>query len=61
MEIRSLSGKSLPEIKNSGNPAAFNYERYCAFQQIFHQCYLKKNDWVLLKGKEVNCVQPGNF
>ena len=45
--------KELTEIKNSGNPAAFNYERYCAFQQIFHQCYLKKGDWVLLKSKEV--------
>ncbi len=46
--------KDLSEIKNSGNPAAFNYKRYCAFQQIFHQCYLKKNDWILLKGKDVS-------
>ena len=53
--------KELTEIKNSGNPAAFNYERYCAFQQIFHQCYLKKNDWVLLKGKEVTAYSQVIF
>jgi len=51
---RIIIKKELQEIKNSGNPAAFNYKRYCAFQQIFHQCYLKKNDWVLLKEKKVN-------
>jgi competence protein ComEC len=50
---RILIRKKLTRIKNSGNPSAFDYERYCAFQQIFHQCNLKKNDWVLLKGKEV--------
>ena len=44
--------KELSDIKNSGNPAAFDYKRYCAFQQIFHQCYLKKSDWVLLKNRD---------
>ncbi len=47
---RIIIKKELQEIKNSGNPAAFDYKRYCAFQQIFHQCYLKKNDRVLLNG-----------
>jgi competence protein ComEC len=51
---RIIIKKELQEIKNSGNPAAFNYKRYCAFQQIFHQCYLKKGDWILLKGKKVS-------
>ena len=51
---RIIIKKELQEIKNSGNPAAFNYKRYCAFQQIFHQCYLKKNNWVLLKEKKVS-------
>ncbi|MEP6952010.1 MAG: ComEC/Rec2 family competence protein [Ginsengibacter sp.] len=49
--------KGLTEIKNSGNPAEFNYQRYCAFRQIFHQCYLKKNDWVLLKDRNVSYYQ----
>ncbi|MEO7801414.1 MAG: ComEC/Rec2 family competence protein [Ginsengibacter sp.] len=42
--------KSLQEISNSGNPGAFNYKRYSAFQHIFHQAFLKKNDWTILKG-----------
>ena len=48
---RIIIKKTLQEIKNSGNPAAFDYARYCAFQQIFYQCYLKKNDWFLLQGQ----------
>jgi competence protein ComEC len=47
-----IFGKPLQEIKNSGNPGAFNYKQYCAFQQIFQQVYLKKNDWILLKEKD---------
>jgi len=47
--------KKLPQkIKNSGNPGAFNYERYAAFQQLFHQAYLKKEDWQLLPEKNIN-------
>jgi competence protein ComEC len=53
--------KNLTKIKNSGNPAAFDYERYCAFQQIFHQCNLKKNDWVLLEGKDVTTYKQVIF
>ena len=49
-----LINKNLQLIKNSGNPGAFNYQRYSSFQQIFHQAYLKKNDWVLLKDKHLN-------
>lgn len=41
--------KPFQPIKNSGNPGAFDYAQYCAFQQIFQQVYLKKNEWVLLK------------
>ena len=58
---RVIIKKELQEIKNSGNPAAFNYKRYCAFQQIFHQCYLKKNDWALLKGNNVNVCRQAIF
>ncbi|MEO8721124.1 MAG: ComEC/Rec2 family competence protein [Ginsengibacter sp.] len=44
--------KPLISIKNSGNPAAFDYAQYCAFQQIYHQVYLKENEWKLLEGNE---------
>lgn len=46
-----IISKKLQEIKNSGNPGAFDYARYSAFQQLFHQLYLKKIDWVLMGHK----------
>ncbi len=46
--------KKLQEIKNSGNPAAFDFKGYCARQQIFYQCYLQSKDWILLKERENN-------
>ncbi|KAA9041842.1 ComEC family competence protein [Ginsengibacter hankyongi] len=58
---RVIIKKDLQEIKNSGNPAAFNYKRYCAFQQIFHQCYLKQTDWSLLKSDDANTFRQAIF
>src|SRR5205085_11159558 len=43
-----LIRKSLQRMKNSGNPGAFDYERYAAFQQLFHNVFLKDKDWVKL-------------
>lgn len=40
--------KPLMAIKNTGNPGAFDYAQYCAFQQIYQQVFLKKNEWLLL-------------
>ena len=37
----------LQQIKNSGNPGGFNYSRYMAFQQTFHQVFLKSEKFVL--------------
>lgn len=51
---RILIGKTLLPIKNSGNPGAFNYQRYAAFQQIFHNVFLKGKDWVKTKEKSEN-------
>ncbi|NOT91671.1 ComEC/Rec2 family competence protein [Ferruginibacter sp.] len=51
---RILINKNLQAIKNSGNPGAFNYQRYAAFQQTFHNVFLKEKDWVLLPAKKVN-------
>lgn len=49
-----LINKNLQEVKNSGNPGTFNYQRYSAFHQIFHNVFLKKSDWVLLDEKNIN-------
>jgi len=51
---RILIRKNLQPIKNSGNPGAFNYQQYAAFQQIFHNLFLKQNDWILLKEKDIH-------
>lgn len=50
---RVLIKKPLQQIKNTGNPGTFNYRRYASFQQIFHNVYLGKNDFVVLHEKKV--------
>lgn len=39
-------------IGYTGNPGAFNFRRYCAFQGIYHQAYLKTSSFILLKEKD---------
>jgi len=51
---RIVVNKVLSPIRNSGNPASFDYKQYCAFQQLHHQVYLKENEWILLPGKNKN-------
>lgn len=52
-----LIKKPLQEIKNSGNPAGFNYKRYCLFQDITHQVYLKNTEWTVLPAVNRNPLQ----
>jgi competence protein ComEC len=49
-----IIGKKLQTIKNSGNPGAFNYQRYAAFQSVFHNVFLQPKDWVKLNEKNIN-------
>ena len=49
-----ILNKKLQQIKNTGNPGAFNYQQYSAFHQVFHNVFLKRNDWVLLDEKNTN-------
>jgi competence protein ComEC len=44
--------KSLQLIKNAGNPGSFDYQRYCAFNNIYYQVYLKSKDFILMDQKE---------
>ncbi|MBU3713901.1 MAG: ComEC/Rec2 family competence protein [Ferruginibacter sp.] len=37
--------KSVQEIMNTGNPGAFDYKGYLAFQQIHHSCFLQPEDF----------------
>src|SRR5215471_4639062 len=43
-----LIQKPLQAITNSGNPGAFDYKRYCLFQDITYQVCLKQNEYVVL-------------
>jgi len=49
-----IFNKKLITIKNSGNPGAFNYQRYAAFQQTFHNVFLKTGDWQKLPVTKTN-------
>ena len=37
--------KPLQPITNSGNPGSFNYQRFNAFRDIYHQCFLQSADY----------------
>lgn len=50
---RILINKKIQPIKNTGNPGAFNYRRYAAFQQAYHTVFLHRNDFVVLHEKNV--------
>jgi competence protein ComEC len=44
-----LVDKFVQPIKNFGNPGEFDNKRYNAFQQTYHQLYLKGNDFTQCK------------
>ena len=58
---RIIIHKDLQSIKNSGNPGAFNYQRYAAFQGIYHNVFLKDKDWLVLKGNSKNLFKQFIF
>ncbi len=49
------------ELKNAGNPGAFDFKRYSLFQGITHQVYLRPGDYKLLPGKEQNWLKKQVF
>ena len=52
---------TLQPIHNSGNPGAFNYRRYAAFQQVYHTAFLKNGEWVRLSHRNANPLQTFIF
>lgn len=46
--------KALQPVKNSGNPGCFDYQRYCTFQSIYYQSYLKHSGYIALNIKNEN-------
>ncbi len=51
---RVLFLKPLQLIKNSGNPGSFDYKRYNAFQDIYHQVFLKKDEYTVTTTTNIN-------
>ena len=51
---RIVFNKKLQRIVNTGNPGAFDYRRYCSFQRIYFEVFLKDNEYKILPGKKVN-------
>jgi competence protein ComEC len=45
---RIITRKRPVLIKNNGNPGAFDYQQYCAGQQIYQQLHLVHGDYYLL-------------
>jgi len=52
-----IFNKSLQPIKNSGNPATFDYTRYCLFQGITAQVFLSNNDYYIMSAKNTKTFQ----
>lgn len=48
----------VPEpIRNTGNPGSFNYARYCAFKNIYHQVYLERQEYTVAGKKQITPVK----
>lgn len=43
-----IFSKPVQEIPSASNPGGFNYKRYCLFQGITHQVFLKEKQFVVL-------------
>ncbi len=49
--------KKLQSIRNSGNPGAFDYRRYCEFQGIHYQVYLKTEEFRVFPGTKETALK----
>lgn len=54
---RVIINKTLEKVKNSGNPGAFDYRRYCLFQGITHQVYLTEKDFAVVEARDEKVLQ----
>jgi competence protein ComEC len=52
-----IINKPLIPVKSSGNPSAFNYQRYCMFAGISHQVFLQPQDFAIAQGSETRSMQ----
>jgi competence protein ComEC len=48
--------KPVQEIPGASNPGGFDYRRYCLFQGITHQAFLKNKEFVVLKDRHLTIL-----
>ena len=53
--------KPLQLIKNSGNPGNFNYRQFNAFKDIYHQVFLKPEEYAITTTSQKNGFQQWLF
>lgn len=53
----ALINRPVQPIKNSSNPGAFDYNRYCLFHGITGQVFLKENNYLILPEKQINTLK----
>lgn len=53
--------KPLQLIRNSGNPGSFDYKQYNAFQDIYHEVFLKTKNYVVTKETNKNAFNDWLF
>jgi len=56
-----ISGAVLQPVSNTGNPAAFDYRRYCYLQGIHYQLFLNANSFTLTGKTNVNLLKKFLF
>jgi competence protein ComEC len=54
---RIIIKKELQPIASAGNPGGFDYKNYCLLQGIVYQCFLGKNDMIVLSGNDVSFLK----
>jgi competence protein ComEC len=52
-----IINKPLIPVKTSGNPGAFDYQRYCTFAKIAYQVFLKPGEFEVLHPKETRGIK----
>ena len=58
---RLITTRPLQEIRRSSNPGTFDFKRYCLFQGITHQVFLKAGDIKILPGKKTSGLEAFVF
>ena len=53
--------EKVAAVKNSGNPAGFDYQRYSLFAGITHQVYLTNTDFIVLPSKKTKWYKAAIF